>query len=166
MRFNLGSYLLTFLVGWALWLLLTWTFDPQELVAGAVVSALVALPTHARFTAKGLRWLHPMRLLCLVLYIPIFLWEMIKANLDVAYRVLHPKRPIRPGIVRTKTRLASNLGKVTVANSITLTPGTITLEVDGDDLYIHWIYVRETDPERVYEAIPGPFEKCLRRLFE
>ena len=147
-------------------MLLTWSVDPEELAAGALVSALVALPTHTRFSAKGFRWLHPRRVLCALLYAPLFLWEMLKANLDVAYRVLHPKRPIRPGIVRTKTRLKSNLGKVTVANSITLTPGTITLEVDGDDLYIHWIYVRETEPEKVYEAIPGPFERCLRRVFQ
>ena len=61
---------------------------------------------------------------------------MIKANIDVAYRVLHPARPIKPGIVRIRTSLKNPVGKLALANSITLTPGTMTMQIVKDRHYI------------------------------
>lgn len=65
-----------------------------------------------------------------LLYIPWELWQIVLANLDVAYRVLHPKMPIDPRIIEFETTLRSDFALVTLANSITLTPGTITIKVD------------------------------------
>jgi len=90
---------------------------------------------------------------------------MIKANFDVAYRVLHPRMPIKPGIVLIKTKLASDSGKLALANSITLTPGTLTMDVRGDNLLIHWINVKSEDTEEATEIIGGRFERFLRRVF-
>jgi len=64
-----------------------------------------------------------------LIYIPYLLWQIILSNIDVVYRVLHPGLPIDPVIVSFKTRLKSELGIVTYANSITLTPGTVTIDV-------------------------------------
>ena len=91
---------------------------------------------------------------------------MFKANIDVAYRVLHPERPIKPGIVKIKTTLTTDIAKVFLANSITLTPGTMTCEIDGDFLYIHWIWVQSTEIEEASKVIAKGFEKFLRRIFE
>jgi multicomponent Na+:H+ antiporter subunit E len=96
----------------------------------------------------------------------VFLWECIKANIDVAYRVLHPAMPIRPGIVRVKTTLKSDLAKMLLANSITMTPGTISVDIIDDYLYIHWIFIKSDDPEVYTGIITGAFEKYIKRIIE
>ncbi len=165
MAHRLSRFLFTALVLFGLWLLFTGTLNPQEALVGALLSVGIALFTHQRFTHGGLQNLAPGRLLCLLAYLPFFTWQMIKANLDVAYRALHPRMPLNPGIVRVKTKMTSDIGKMAVANSITLTPGTLTLEVDGDHLFIHWIDVQSTDLEEASRLIPGVFEPCLKRIF-
>lgn len=86
-------------------------------------------------------------------YIPHFLYELAKANLQVAYLALHPRLPIRPGIIALATRHRSLLGTTLLANSITLTPGTLTMDVspDGQTLYIHTLDI--SDPDEVREGI-------------
>ena len=163
---KVSKWLYTVLVLLLLWLFLTGSTSIEEVIAGIVVSVLIALFASDIFTEKGLKNLTPKKIVCAILYIPYLFWEMIKANLDVAYRVLHPKMPIRPGIVMVKTRMKSDLGKLMVASSITLTPGTFTLEVDGDTFFIHWINVKAEDVEGASEQIPGKFEKCLLRFLD
>jgi len=101
-----------------------------------------------------------------MIYFFIFIWACIKANLDVAYRVLHPAMPIKPGIVKVKTELKSEFARTILANSITMTPGTISVDIIGDYLYIHWIYVRSEDPEVYTHIISGQFEKFIKKIFE
>jgi multicomponent Na+:H+ antiporter subunit E len=171
---KVSRYLYTLIILFLIWLALTASLDEQELIFGFVLSAIVAAITYPIFTTRGLANLHPKRVAYAIAYAPYFLWAMIMANLDVAYRVLHPKRPIRPGIVHCKTVLKTNPGKLSLANSITLTPGTITLDVDGDDYFIHWIWVKdevlqaETEEEHIEKAsenITRPFEKFLKVIF-
>lgn len=102
-------------------------------------------------------------------YIPVFLWECLKANIDVAFRVLHPDLPIRPGTVAVKVNLRSDIGLTFLANSITLTPGTTSVDIDKENgiLYIHWIYVKE-DYGQGNRRLPvvEKFENILKRIFE
>ncbi len=107
-----------------------------------------------------------MRIIWFLWYLPIFLWECIKANMDVAYRVLHPKMPIKPGIVKVKTKLKTDIAKTFLANSITMTPGTLSVDIKDEFLYIHWIYVRDEGMEKATEIIVDKFEKHLKRIFE
>ncbi|MFB6154749.1 MAG: Na+/H+ antiporter subunit E [Haloferacaceae archaeon] len=92
-----------------------------------------------------------------VLYVLVFLWELVTANLDVAWRVLHPDMPIDPAVVEVPLRVETDLAITTIANSITLTPGTLTMDYDGDAnaLYVHSIdgSDREAilDPIRTWE---------------
>ena len=74
--------------------------------------------------------------------------------------------PIRPGIVKVKTTLKSDLAKTLLANSITMTPGTISVDLIGDDLYIHWIYIRSEDPAVYTGIIIGAFEKYIKKIIE
>lgn len=164
-RKSVSGYLTTFAVLLSLWLIFVNTLNWQEVLTGAVLSALIASFGHTYFTQRGLRHLSLKKLLYLIIYIPIFFWEVLKANLDVAYRVLHPKMPINPGIVLIKTGLQSDIGKLTLANSITLTPGTLTMDVDNNNLLIHWINVKSEDPEEATELIAGRFEPYLRGIF-
>jgi multicomponent Na+:H+ antiporter subunit E len=163
---HLSRYIATAGVLFCLWLLLTSTTNSQEVVAGVALALLVAGLGYKGFTTRGLRIFAPRRLLHLVIYVPVFFWEMIKANFDVAYRVVHPRMPIRPGIVAIKTELKSDIGKLFLANSITLTPGTLTMDVRGDHLFIHWINVKDEDVERASELIGGRFEKHLKAICE
>ena len=86
--------------------------------------------------------------------------------MDVAYRVLHPKMPIKPGIVKVKTKLKTDIAKTFLANSITMTPGTLSVDIKDEFLYIHWIYVRDEGMEKATEIIVDKFEKHLKRIFE
>jgi multicomponent Na+:H+ antiporter subunit E len=72
-----------------------------------------------------------------MLYVPWLVWEIVASGLQVAYVVLHPRMPIAPGLVRIRVNLPHTLANLTLANSITLTPGTVTLDVDGDEFLVH-----------------------------
>jgi multicomponent Na+:H+ antiporter subunit E len=162
----LSRYLATAVALFIAWLAFSSTLDIQELLAGVVLVLLAAFMGWRGFSNRGLAIFHPRRIASLIIYLPVFFWQMLKANLDVAYRVIHPKMPIKPGIVAIKTGLKSDTGRLFLANSITLTPGTLTMDVSGDHLFIHWINVKEEDIERASKAIGGRFEGYLKRIFE
>lgn len=162
---KISRYLYTVIVLFLIWLFLTASLDPQELEVGLLLALIVGAFTYEIFTTSGLANLHPRRVVYAIAYVPYFLWAMIMANLDVAYRVLHPKRPINPGIVECRTVLKSDVGKLALANSITLTPGTITLDVDDDRYFIHWINVTDDSVEGASMNITAPFEKFLKVIF-
>jgi multicomponent Na+:H+ antiporter subunit E len=155
-----------FIVIFSMWLLLTWSVKPQDFMAGLVVALFVTILTRKLFPDDFLKLLNPGRFVLGVLYIPYLIFYILLANLDVAYRVLNPYLPINPGIVKVKTNLKNEFAKTILANSITLTPGTLTVEVDGDDFYVHWINVSSDNPEIQKEIILGRFERMLGRIFE
>ncbi len=155
-----------FIIAFILWLLLTWTLNWQHLLVGVIVAIFVALLFGNMFIEKPRKFFQIKRHFWFLIYIPIFLWECVKANFDVAYRVLHPKMPIKPGIVKIKTGLKSELAKTMLANSITMTPGTLAVDIDGQYLYIHWIYVRATEVEEASRMIISKFEPLLARIFD
>ncbi len=127
------------------------------------------------FLALGVTWafvpttvrlnLAAKRLAYAVAYMGYLFIEIVKANLDVARRVIQPRIPINPGIVRVKTRLKSPVGRMILANSITLTPGTLTVDIKDDHLYIHWIDVTDKEEQQATEKIVAGFEKYLEVIF-
>ena len=143
----------------------------QVLIAGAIVSILVGLFSARFFVHESPFYLcHPGRLLTLLFYsICIFPIELLKANWDVARRALSPKLPVNPGIVKIPSELKSEYGQAMLADSITLTPGTITMDITEEEgktwYYIHWIDVKTEDPEEAGEAIKGTLEKWIRRIW-
>jgi len=151
------------------WVLLTWPFHPGwgwDVFAGAIFAMVIALFLSDIYPQRALRLVDPRRWFWLALYVPYFLAYCVRANLDVAYRVLHPDVPIRPGIIKVRTTLESDMAKTFLANSITLTPGTLTVDIDGQDLYIHWINVTTDDPEEQTREIVSRFEPMLKEIFE
>jgi multicomponent Na+:H+ antiporter subunit E len=76
--------------------------------------------------------------------------------------------PIKPGIVKIKTKLTKDSAITVLANSITLTPGTLTVDINEDkkELYIHWIKVSSTDINETTKEIGEKFEKTLTEVFE
>ena len=154
------------------WIFLTWPFgeygiDWQILIAGFFISVIAGLIFGEAFTENPHKFFGIKRYLWAIAYIPVLIYWCIIANLDVAYRVLHPNLPIRPGIVKVKTKLKSKSGLSALANSITLTPGTMSVEIDPEGyLYVHWINVKTDDIEKATEMIVRKFEKILERIFE
>lgn len=155
-----------FITAFVLWMLLTWSADIQNVTVGAAVTlALAAFAGHL-FIMPDRRLLQPVRMLWFLYFLPVFVLHMVRANLDVAYRVLHLNVPIRPGIVKVHTTLTSDIARTLLANAITLTPGTLTLDIDEDWLYIHWINVTTDDPAEQTALIVSRFESILKRVFE
>lgn len=148
------------------WLLLTWTVQWQSVAAGLVVTFISALLFGKTLPVEPVRLLNPVRWFWLLAYIPVFMYEVVKANVDVALRVLAPGLLLKPGIVRIRTSLKSDIARTLLANSITLTPGTMTVDIKDDILYIHWIEVKTDDPVAAARIIKGPFEKMLARIFD
>lgn len=138
---------------------------PQEMLAGLVVTLLIAylaLPKMAILDDIRLSVGLPVYFLH---YLLVFLRALIASNLDMAKRVISPTLPIYPAIVEIQTQLRSPLGKLMLANSITLTPGTLTVEVIDDHLRIHWIDTRSVDElHSATRIIAEQFEKPLLRF--
>jgi multicomponent Na+:H+ antiporter subunit E len=98
----------------------------------------------------------------LLQYLVVFFIELVRANLDMARRVLSPSLPINPAVVEVRTGLQSSLGKLLLANSITLTPGTLSLDVQNDRLLVHWIDCPPgTDIDSATRAIAESFERHI-----
>ncbi len=152
-------------ITFVLWMALSSKLDRQELILGGLVCLVISLFGAQKYSKLGLPPLGPKRLLFSLVYVVVLFWEIIKANFDVAYRVIHPKMPIKPGIVVIKTSLKSDIAKMILANSITLTPGTFTLDIIGDKLLIHWINVKSEDIDEATNIIGQKFERYLGIIF-
>ena len=158
-----------FIVAFIVWLLLTWPFQWQDAAVGLPVSALVAYLTGDLFLQRPHLAGQGRRYVYLILhYLPVLAWECFKANIDVALRVLNPALPIGPAIVKAPVTLKTDPGLTFLANSITLTPGTLTVDVDKEAglIYVHCIAVPEEDRESLTQRIVGRFEPILKRVFE
>lgn len=162
------SRIVLFILGFLCWMGLTWPPDLQHFAIGIVVALFVAYLSGDMFVRRPHIFSHPTRYLWFLYYIPVFIWECFKANIDVAYRVMHPFVPIKPGIVKIKTKLKTDTALTFLANSITLTPGTLSVDVDKEHgiIYVHWIYVETQDIEKATQLIAGRFERILERVFE
>ncbi len=157
-----------FITTFILWLLLTWSLNWQHIVIGLAAALIIAVVFGKSVIKNPHKYVEVGRYFWGLCYIPVFIWECIKSNFDVAYRVLHPKMPINPGIVKVKTNLTSEMGRTFLANSITMTPGTLTVDIDeeGGYLYIHWINIKATEVEEASKKIVAKFEKFLIKMFD
>ncbi len=162
----MSRFLFTFIVLFLIWLGFTTSLATAELITGAVLSLIIASFSYKTFTVEGLGFFSPRRVVLIIKYLFVFMIALIKANIDVAKRVISPKLPINPGIVEYKTQLTNPTAVTILANSITLTPGTLTVDVIDNSLFIHWIDVTTKDPEGIVREIGENFEKILKEFFK
>jgi len=160
------NIILYFILCLGTWLLLTSNLNTQNLVAGVIISMLTTAIFARYFDFELDKLLNPVRWFWAIVYIIYFIWECVKANFDVAYRVLHPLMPVKPGILRVKLGLKGSMARTILANSITMTPGTISVDIIDDTLYVHCIYIGSTDPDKYSYRITGKFERLLTKIFE
>jgi len=175
-KIGMIAFIVTSILCFIIYLLLTtgsgtlglWSLE--EILLGIILSLITGFVTRKVFIKKDYRMLNPVRWFTFLIYIigPFFI-GMAKSNIDVAYRVITGK--INPGIVKICPDLKTDLGITLLANSITLTPGTLSVDIDEEknDLHIHWINVDEKklkgDTVDV-KYVCGNFEKWVRRITE
>ena len=159
------------LILFGLWLVLSPKWDPFHLTLGALTACVVALlserlivqsPPIAEPDGRTLLWMPWHRF---ALYVPWLAVRVVVASLQVTYLLLHPRLPVSPRVLRIRARYPHTLARLTLANSITLTPGTVTLDVDGDEFLVHALtesagrdLERSTMPDRVawLYGVTGP----------
>ena len=159
------NFIITFLILFGIWILLNNSLQVDILISGLIVSALISgiLCTKCQIF-EGMN-VSPKGIMMSFVFLGVFMIDLVKSNFDVAKRVLSPSLPIKPGIVEVKTKLTSKFGRMLLANSITLTPGTLTVEVKDDSFFIHWIDVQEMDIDRASKDLVEKFEKYLMVIY-
>jgi multicomponent Na+:H+ antiporter subunit E len=150
-----------------IWLFLVGTLSVSEVFVGLVVAALTAWLSSRHLTLIDAIKFNKAMLWFMLRYLFVFVVALLRANMDMARRVLSPRLPINPALVEVQTQLQSPLGKLILANSITLTPGTLTVDVIGDRLQVHWVdSTPGVDLEQATHAIAESFERHLQGFLE
>jgi multicomponent Na+:H+ antiporter subunit E len=158
-RVALRNYTITFFILFGFWILLSGRFDYFHLILGIICSLLVAYLSYdllffnvrlGDFRIRARRFLQSA---------PWFLGQIFSANLHVAYLALSPKMPIDPQIIRFKTKLESDISWVAMANSITLTPGTITVGIREGEFFVHAL-----DKKVAYDLNTGEMEDKIAHV--
>ena len=158
-RVALRNFAITFLILFGFWILLSGRFDYFHLTLGVICSLLVAYLSYdllffnvrlGDFRIRARRFFQSA---------PWFLGQIFSANLHVAYLALSPKMPIDPQILRFKTKLESDISWVAMANSITLTPGTITMDIREGEFFVHAL-----DKKVAYDLNTGEMEDKIAHV--
>lgn len=168
-----GPILATFIPCYLFWLLLTMSLQPIELIYGLLVCGVTAWFAAGFFAGgqeKPFKYLNPLRVLTALFYFCIvFLWELICANCAMAAAVFSGRQP-RHAVVRVPVRgISDPYGLAILADCITLTPGTITLDVtregeDGYSMYVQWMDPKTEENEEAGRLIKGRMEKWIGRI--
>lgn len=155
------SFCLTFLICFATWIVLSGRFDAFHIGLGIIACGIVAFLSGTNLISRrGLEHL-PRQWLGFIVYIPWLLYQVLLANLHVMYLVFHPRmiELIDPRIIRFRSRLKKTMSLFIFANSITLTPGTITVYVSiNGEFTVHVI------DEQSGTALPGEMEVRVARV--
>ena len=165
---RLLSIALQFVILFAFWLLLSGRYQAKYIIIGAISAALVTFLTNDLFyfalqrgEKLGIKSGQVFRQMWrFLLYIPWLLLQIILANVQVAYLVLHPKMPIEPALFLFRTRMRKGMAQVTLANSITLTPGTITVRLENGNYIIHTL-----KPPLASGLVDGTMQSKVARVY-
>jgi multicomponent Na+:H+ antiporter subunit E len=147
------------------WVLLNGSLAVDVLLVGTVAAAVIAFLFRGHLAWFSELRLTPQALLTTLAYVVYYLKALVSSNLNVAAIVLSPDLPVNPGIVTVRTKLKTAMGRMLLANSITLTPGTLTVDMEGDLLHIHWVTVDSPDIEVATQAIVAGFERYLEVMY-
>ncbi|UCG77611.1 MAG: Na+/H+ antiporter subunit E [Nitrospirota bacterium] len=155
-------FIYMFLIMFGFWIVLSGKFDAFHITLGVISCLIVSFLSLDLFfheTKKKGRIAEVVRFLS---YIPWLVKEIVLATIHVAFIALRPnvKDNIDPKVIMFKTRLKKDLSKVTFANSITLTPGTITIKVSDDEFYVHAL------TKKTAEGLPGEMEERVGKVFK
>ena len=151
----------TFVIMLIFWVVMSGMFDLFHLTLGVISCLLIAFVScDLLFPDKNTPWLR--ELFGIVRYQPYLFWQIILANLEVTYLVLHPRMldKIDPHLFRFETKLKRPISKVTMAQSITLTPGTITVNIHKDQIAVYAL------TKEAAAGLPGGMERQIAKALE
>ncbi len=165
-RWAAVRFAMTFLSLLGGWLLLTWSLDIGSLLAGIGSSLLVSALTYTIFIdeSEAGRRAHLPRVHVFVAFLCLLVFNMYVASFRVLWKIL--RGDINPRVVAFRTRLKTEIARVALTSSITLTPGTITLDLTEDHLVVHWLDAQTTHSRYAGELIKGMYEKLLKRVWQ
>jgi len=151
-------------------LAVVWIFLNSTIAIGLVLTGILISGGLAfAFTRQTGIWqdvtMSPARLYHFILYTGRFLVELAQSNLNMLRYVYAPRIKINPGIVKINTRLKTPVGRLALANSIALTPGSLVVDIDGDSLFVHCLELQTIDTDQATRLIAGPFEEQLEKTF-
>ncbi len=161
---NLIRVTLTFLFLLFIWVMFTSRLTLSSVLIGAAGSAVISLITFRLFIPShqaALRYIviHPLYLL---LYLFMMIWFLYQSSFHVMKAIVLNRES--PRIVHFRTRLRSDVGRMILALSITLTPGTICLDLNDDHLTVHWFTCDTTHSKEAGEKIKGKLEALIGRM--
>ena len=166
---SMGKKILLFLISFVTWGLLNWPPDGKHLFVGLLAAGFVTYVIGDLFVRSPGFIMNPPRLLQLLFrYIPLFLAALIKGGVAAACQILHPAWPVRSGIIKVKTSIKTDAGLTFLANAITVSPGTMTVDIDQKNgiLYVHWTDVKAGDVETATRSIVEQWEPSIKKVFE
>ncbi|MBZ0292846.1 MAG: Na+/H+ antiporter subunit E [Anaerolineae bacterium] len=144
------------------WAALNGQFSPEFLLSGFILGYAMLWISRRALGCGG----YVTKVPRVIRFFAYFLWELFSANLRVAWEVITPRFHMRPAIVAIPLSLESDLEITLLAQLITLTPGTLSIDVSSDKrvLYVHSMYVNDIDAFR--RSIKDGFERQIRELLE
>ncbi|MFC1669497.1 Na+/H+ antiporter subunit E [Spirochaetota bacterium] len=154
------KFISTFFFLFGFWLILSGKFDIFHITLGVICSAIVASYTHNLLFHNVRIGDFRLILIRLVTYIPWLIYQIALSNFHVMRLVLSPKMPIEPQIIKFTTKLESDVSWVTLANSITLTPGTITIDIKDREFYVHALSKKVAD-----DLLSGEMEDKVAHVY-
>ena len=128
----------------------------STLVAGIVAGSLYTVSLSARTRVRTIA----VQAIRLAVYVPYLLYEIVKSNILITLIILHPGLPIEPRMTRVRSAVWGGPALTTLANSITLTPGTLTVRAEGQHLYVHGLFSSARDG-----VADGALERAVRFVF-
>lgn len=154
-------YIVTFLLLFLNWVIWSGMLDLFHLSLGVVACAIVTFTTHdLLFKEEKISSQLLYEAVRFIRYIPWLIYQIVLSNLHVAYLALSPKMPIDPQLIKFKSNLKKEISRVTFANSITLTPGTITADIEDGEFYVHALSRKTAD-----DLMNGDMEKRVAHIF-
>ncbi len=159
-------YVVLFFLALLFWLLLTWSIKLDSLIAGTVVAMVTSLLFGKHFYTSIYKLEQFRRFFTVIPFMAFFTWQCVKANFDVAWRVLHCKIPIQPAIIKTPLMVQTDLARAVLSCALTMTPGTIVMDILDDCMYVHWIYADKTDPDTYAMSRIRKYEKYIQTIFD
>lgn len=162
---SLIRFIITAIALLAVWLLFSGSLEPFSLILGMVGALVIASLTYNEFIAQhdaSLRSFLP-RPLALAAFFFILVVYLYQSSWFMLLAVFSGR--VNPRIVHFRTRLRSDLARMVLSNSITFTPGTITLDLNDDHLTVHWFFCTTSHARAAGEAVKGRMEKHLRKVW-
>jgi multicomponent Na+:H+ antiporter subunit E len=162
---GITRFFITFLTLFIIWLIFTFSLEPYSLISGLAGSLGISLLTYRVFipshdASRGAFIPQPFHL---ILFFIFLIYQLYSSSIKMLVTIIRGNP--NPRIVHFRTRLHSDLARMVLANSITFTPGTITLDLNDDHLTVHWFFCNTNHSKLAGETIKGDFEKYIRRVW-